>query len=555
MNEKVFGYDNRESSYIYTSFQSLLSGHNIRYTDKYETIGKLVYKRFGKYNLAHEKVINGIINDDIQQYTWETLLKDTDIFSEDFLKMVKTVDNNTAELKRIVLNAIYSQLFNVRLDDSLVMSRKTKRNLTYGELRILALLRNTWFTEKFYMSYHINLSSENNRLKIDYSIMEVLEAFRIFVRHPLMIDNLILVHQYTCDVWKNGSKYLYFYTLHNQEHAIDLIKNVIKIIKAVDYLQISINDFYILFIACYLHDISMVKIPSAEGFLLDTDVADKISMEYLNVINSRSITDNMEVKNLLITFYKKVDVFFENQVRNSHARESANEIRSRRDLDFLDNCLREIIAEISLAHGQRVEDVYNIRSDAKNSLVSTKFDKILLRLADLLDMSSYRVSKPILNHNIEQMSGISAFHWISHLLTKGYSIETKYRIIDNGIPTLVPKSIEEKIILHINVAISQLSKIENKEGCKYGAIDMNSLSSEGFVIKCGEACKGKNCNFLCQWFVKKNEYLLMEFAALKAYLNRIPNNFYASDVEIHLHIVDKTKLDAQQFEILKANLL
>ena len=44
-------------------------------------------------------------------------------------------------------------------------------------------------------------------------------------------------------------------------------------------------------------------------------------------------------------------------------------------------------------------------------------------------MSSYRVSKPILYHNVEQMSEESAFHWISHLLTKGYSLRTEYEML------------------------------------------------------------------------------------------------------------------------------
>lgn len=65
-------------------------------------------------------------------------------------------------------------------------------------------------------------------------------------------------------------------------------------------------------------------------------------------------------------------------------------------------------------------------TDLGADIASIKFDKILLRLADLLDMSSYRVSKPILYHNVEQMSEESAFHWISHLLTKGYSLRTEY---------------------------------------------------------------------------------------------------------------------------------
>lgn len=557
VNNNVFGYDNHISSYIYKSFRNLFYDvkSDIVYQDPYETVGKLANKKLGKYRLAHGDIVNEVISGEIQQYHWEKLLKETRMFSDKFLETVSIVDNSTAELKRMVLNSIYSQLFNIQLNDSLVLQRKTKRNLLYGELRILALIRNDWFSEEIYRGYHFNLTDEKNRLKVDYSIMEVLDVFKTFVKHPVLIDNLILVHQYTCDVWKNGSKYLYFYTLHNQEHAIDLIKNVVKIIKAIDYLQISKNDFYIIFISCYLHDISMVKIPSTDEFLLNDDMADVISMEYFNAIDGKSITDYMDIKILLANFYKEIDVFFENQVRRNHAKDSADEIRNRDDLKFLDDCLREKIAEISFAHGQRVEDIYNIKSHANSSLFSTKFDKILLRIADLLDMSSYRVSKPILSHNMEQMSGISAFHWISHLLTKGYKLEIKYRILDEEKPVLIPKQIEEKIILHIDIAFSQLSKMENMKGCKHGKIDVNSISPEGFVIKCGESCSGENCNFLCKWFTKKNEYLLIEFAALKAYLNRTPRNFYATDIEIHLHILDKTKLDAQQFEILKANLL
>lgn len=556
VNRKIFGYKNQTSSYIYKSFNYFFDiDYNFEAVDKYQTLKKFARKKFGNYALAHCDITYDIINNTIQKYHWNDLLKESGMFTNSFLEMICIVDNSTFELKRNVLNAMYSQLFNVELNDNLVLSRKTKRSITYGELRLLVFLRNRWFSEKDYKEYKVNLLDESNISKIDYSILEVLDAFGIFVKYPILVDNLILVHQYTCDVWKNGSKYLYFYTLHNQEHAVDLIKNIIKIIKAIDYFQISRNDFYILFITCYLHDISMVKIPSMDIFLHENNDADKISMEYLDATRGKSIDDDISVRNLLITFYKEIDGFFENEVRSRHARESAYEIRSRKDLGFLDDCLRDIIAEIALAHGQRVEDVYNIKSDAKDRLVSLKFDKILLRIADLLDMSSYRISKPILNHNIEQMSSVSAFHWISHLLTKGYTIETQYTIPDSDDSVLAPKRIEEKIILHVNVAISQLSKVENSNGCEFGKIDTSSISSEGFRIKCGINCDGNACNFLCKWFVKKNQYLLMEFTALKAYLNRTSGNFYKTDIEIMIHIIDKTKLDAQQFEILKENII
>lgn len=114
-------------------------------------------------------------------------------------------------------------------------------------MRILLFIRNPLFTEVEFRRQNILLSTYNNQLTIDSSVLEVAEAFRTFVKVPVPIDNLILTHQYVCDIWKNGSKYLYFYTLHNQEHAIELIKNVIKIIHAFDYFQISSLDYYIIF--------------------------------------------------------------------------------------------------------------------------------------------------------------------------------------------------------------------------------------------------------------------------------------------------------------------
>lgn len=425
--------------------------------------------------------------------------------------------------------------------------------MTYGELRQLVFLRSKEFSQKVYEQFGIDLQEEVNKQKIDYSIMEVLDVFGYFIKYPIMVDNLIQTHQYTTDIWKNGSKYLYFYTLHNQEHAVDMIKNIIKITKAIDYFQISRTDYYILFIACYLHDMSMVKIPTEDAFVMNREKADQIGIEYIED-PERTEEDIYKIKNLLIKFYKKIDEFYENVIRENHAKESAGEIRTRKDLDFLDDSLKEMIAEVAESHGQRVEDVYNIRSNASEKLVSIKFDKILLRLADLLDMSSYRVSKLILNHNLEQMSQKSAFHWISHLLTKGYELNTAY-CLENEKDPLAPGSIKESIEVHIKIAMSQLSKIENGKKCSSGAFEEKSLSLDGFTINCGTKCISEECNFLCKWFCEKNEYLLKELDALTEYLgNRVQNNYYKTEVKIILHIVDKTQLDSQQFEILEKEL-
>ena len=555
VNEKLFKSQNAKSSYIAAAFSEFINNKESdeKPQNPYESLEKLIYKMFSKYRQVNGTALESILNE-VLEYQWEKLLSDTRIFSEEFLKQIRIVDRNTSEMKRMVLNAIYSYLFNVQMNDQMILTKNSRKPLIYGELRVLALIRNTLFDKNIYQKIPEIWKDEENLLKMDYAILEVLDVFRSYVRSPMQIDHLIKIHQYTCDVWKNGSKYLYFYTLHNQEHAIDLIKNIVKLIKAIDYLQISSTDFYIVFVACYLHDISMVKIPSSELFLLDNEKLDEISTEYLERVRQEDNRDVKEVKKMLLDFYKKIDIFYENQIRGTHASESAKEIRKRGDLKFLEECLREKVAEIAFAHGQSTDDIYKAKSNAKNSLISTKFDKILLRLADVLDMSNYRVSKPILNHNVDQMSEMSAFHWISHLMTKGYTLQTEYTILDGGRSVLESKKIEEKLIFKIDVEISQLSQVKNEKGCRYGKLDRETISDKGFTIRCAESCDGHNCNFLCKWFMKKNEYLIEELAALKSYLNRTPDNYFKTDIEVKICIVNKTKVDARQFEILNANI-
>lgn len=182
----------------------------------------------------------------------------------------------------------------------------------------------------------------------------------------------MVMNKYICDVWKNGSKHLYFYTLHNQEHAIVLIQNIVKLINTIDFLKISSIDYYILFLACYLHDISMVKIPACDSFLLDTDKADELAKtlldSYNEEFNKANLTKNVQgndidilsVKKYMLDSYRKIDNYFEEAVRSKHANDSAAEIRKRSELNYLDTSMRELVAEVSEAHGADERDIYGL---------------------------------------------------------------------------------------------------------------------------------------------------------------------------------------------------
>lgn len=262
-------------------------------------------------------------------------------------------------------------------------------------------------------------------------------------------------------------------------------------------------------------------------------------------------------KKTIIETYKAVDNFFENKIRSKHAKDSAEEIRRRKELEFLDASVRENVAEIAESHMMDTKDIYYLKGDAKSRLISYKFDKILLRLADLLDMSEHRVSKPILNHNIGNMSLESAFHWVSHLLTEGYTLISSYDIEGDARmqSNLSPGSIRETIVLSVYVNMSQFSKMDSKH-CNSGRINEEMLCNNSFVIELlgeGENCSSEKCNFLCRWFNDKNIYLVQEMQALEAYLSRVPltERFYNTKILIKVVVKNPTDISDEQFEILK----
>lgn len=546
-------------SYIKKMYQDYLNKLEVSNTpDSYATLRKQTNRKLIRYanmnaNILKEEFTGVRING-----LEEEVLSSFKICSDTFVKTSKIVNLNSNRLQRMFLNAVYSKIFKVTLSEDVVLSSYDKKGITYGELRVLVYLRNTNCNIGHFFKWNMDIMGAENAQSVDYTIFEVLGIYKRYVVKPENIDNLIMVHKYTCDVWKNGAKHLYFYTLHNQEHAVDLVKNIVKIVKVFSYIKISSYDYYILFIACYLHDISMVRIASENDFLLDKGDSDKIVTKLDEKWSAAKSTS--DTKKTIVETYKAVDSFFENKIRSKHAKDSAEEIRRRNELTFLESNVRESVADISESHMMDVEDIYFLKGDAKKKLISYKFDKILLRFADLLDMSEHRVSKPILNHNIDNMSSISAFHWVSHLLTERYSLTSKYIKNKNGseVSDLSPGSITEIVTLSIFVNLSQFSKMDPKE-CKCGKLKEDTLNSNGFeieLLKENEVCSSEKCNFLCRWFNHKNNYLIEEMQALEAYLARVPvtERFYDTKIIVKVVVSNPTDISDEQFEILKKSI-
>lgn len=262
----------------------------------------------------------------------DNILKSFSICSEKFTEVSVIVNMNSHRLKRMFLNAVYSKIFKVSLSDDLFLSSYDKKGITYGELRVLSYLRNNVCDIDKFFKWEIEPLSPHNMQKIDYTIFEVISLYKRYVIVPDNIDNLINVHKYTCDVWKNGAKHLYFYTLHNQEHAVDLAKNIVKIVKTFSYFRITKYDYYILFLACYLHDISMVRIASENDFLLDKNISEKIVAEIEGKWNLSKCTS--DIKKVVIDNYKAVDYFLKTKLGHHMLEIAQKRFAKEKNLNF-----------------------------------------------------------------------------------------------------------------------------------------------------------------------------------------------------------------------------
>jgi len=511
---------------------------------------KLPYKATPKKQQDHlEKAIM-----DIRK---STIFKDAEYAMEIF--------DLSNEYKRCLINAVISRIVNIPLSDDLIFYKRDNRSVKYYEFRLLAFARNRFFKFDRFMSLTSDVlqDADCDSDVVDYKIMDALHIFIAKVNDPEKVDSLILVHRLVNGLWKNGSKFLHFYTLHNEEHSIELIKNVVRLVNTIDYFSLKKLDFYILFLACYLHDISMVIHPNIEAFCEENNDTDKIYSNFIEALCDRRkpvVNKNKpEIKQFILEYFKTVFEYFENSVRSTHAQQSAKFIIDRCEtpyLKFIDKTILQTVAHVSEAHGYDCEEVYGRKSFAKTEIYSLKYLMILIRMADLLDLSKDRVSYYIMKENIKHMSKVSQFHWISHYITDKCAIRASFKPIcedaSDGISPLGKGAILEQLSFDMYLNTRQITKVEPSNKTRYcSKISCKNLSNEDkFVISINESnpttmqeCKNGDCTFICNWITMKHEYLFSELHALLKYLNVVNNGLFRTAIEVNVHYENKRELD------------
>ena len=480
-------------------------------------------------------------------------------------KFTRFVMKASAEYQRRILNVYFSEIMDVAPSDALAFTKMNARRLRYSELRILAYLRNQKFDLEVFEEFieHIKEKDVSNQMGIDMGILEVLNIFIRNVRKPEWVDTLIKTHRLTKGLWYNGSKFLNSYTLHNEEHAVTLITKSLELTNRIDYFVLKDIDFYILFLACYLHDISMVIHPdlgrlsseNGKNLVLISELMNQME-DAVSEFGKIDLKDkkNSRYKNagrFLVEVFNHVYGYFETLVRDNHAKDSAKFIRDRSNslLNYLEPTLLSFVAKVSESHGYDAMDVYGLKSRAKDDTISIKYLMILIRMADLLDVANDRVNYHLLRQNLKNLSQTSKFHWISHLVTDKIELDTDY-VIDEKV-AMGDKPITEIINLKLYLNFKQLTVARKTMKCQ-GCQMEKGENSLVIRIHGGDnrtmVCDENQCMVLCCWMMRKHDWLVKELGALKDYLFSVNNSLFKTEINFVINYRDDMKLDADMFD-------
>lgn len=303
----------------------------------------------------------------------------------------------------------------------------------------------------------------------------------------------------------------------------------------------------------------MVLQPNTDIFMQDNFDTDELYTQLIEEkrkLSDEKTPEKESIKKLMKLSFEKVAEYFERYTRDRHAYDSAAFVRSRSDLNFVDDTIRHMVAIISEAHAYHPNDVYGLKSHAKSENISEKYMKIFLRLADLLDGAKDRVSLDILRLNISNMPEISQFHWVTHAITDEISVDSQYDFDERGTSkqgystVLTKENLLETIVFEIKLNASNLTSVKTLSCSNCDAkVDFDNKE---IVIRFNKnsSCTCVKCNFLCKWLMSKNSYLKDELLALQMYLDRNSSNLFSTQVILKLNFNNSTSLNDTYYDIV-----
>ncbi|MDT7041331.1 ATP-binding protein [Candidatus Nitronereus thalassa] len=239
------------------------------------------------------------------------------------------------------------------------------------------------------------------------------------------------------------------YTRHTVQHSDEIILQISKILFFDDdpnkgSIQLSAVEAYILIAAAYLHDAGMVTsnkekeniLQSEDWKIWTTSGGGKKRWEEIIQLRANNRPPDETLRNFLADL--QIRFLVAEYIRRYHHIRAMNVISEHQAslgrFAFDDPILSRTIADVCVAHGYNLHELedrerYPDQRDIRGEKVNVRLMAILLRLGDLLDMTSDRAC-PLLLNVACPLPADSLAHWtqyrrISHRLSSPDCIEIR----------------------------------------------------------------------------------------------------------------------------------
>lgn len=242
------------------------------------------------------------------------------------------------------------------------------------------------------------------------------------------------------------------YTRHTVRHSDEIIANISKLLFTDDdpdkcVVRLSATEAYILAAAAYLHDAGMVASDREKQRILESDewkswtTAERGGAKRwaeVEALRSGDAPEDDSLRHFLADLQTRF--LMAEFIRRQHHRRAADVISEHQHalgrFAFDDPMLQRTVSDICVAHGLSQHELddsdrFPDRRDVRGEKVNVRFLAILLRLGDLLDMTSDRACPLLLNPSCP-MPADSLAHWtqyqrITHRLTAPDRVEITAR--------------------------------------------------------------------------------------------------------------------------------
>ncbi len=240
---------------------------------------------------------------------------------------------------------------------------------------------------------------------------EIIEAYRVLVN----FWHCTKIH--VPNVLSSVSQIFPHYTKHDASHSNAILDSIERILGKEAIEKLSVTDLWLLLCSAYYHDIGMYlsgdkieecfKTDKFKNFLFDIKEDSKSPLnKYAVFFDSKDGKLKYDSCDLTLDSFNAARYLLAEFFRKSHADRSGDLLQSDSSVTQMFseiNRLITIIADICRLHGANFEEVMKF-SDVENGVNGAedychpRFVACMLRIGDLLDLDSSRVSKPSLDH-------------------------------------------------------------------------------------------------------------------------------------------------------------